>query len=176
MESGAVWGGTTSCCWDGCACDENGRVPCSCWTAMDLPAMRARILRRASMSCAEAPQPLEADLEHPRGGVLDLRSAWPSTGPRRRLDGRSQRVGGFRCERRDRRLSRGGFGACRTGPRHVVLDSSTRWAPNCWWKSGPKGGRRHNNPLSSFPPFACYYEAASSTRARKGNAKNLTAQ
>jgi hypothetical protein len=26
------------------------------------------------MSCAEAPQPLEADLEHPRGGVLDLRS------------------------------------------------------------------------------------------------------
>jgi hypothetical protein len=27
-----------------------------------------------------------------------------------------------------------------------------RGAP-CWWKSGPKGGRRHNSPLSSFPPF-----------------------
>jgi hypothetical protein len=46
----------------------------------------------------------------------------------------------------------------------------------CWWKSGPKGGRRHNSPLSSFPPFACYYEATSSTKARKGNAKHLTAQ
>jgi hypothetical protein len=44
-----------------------------------------------------SPQPLEADLEHPRGGVLDLRSAQPSTGPRRRLDGRSRRVGGSRC-------------------------------------------------------------------------------
>jgi hypothetical protein len=26
---------------------------------------------------------------------------------------------------------------------------------DCWWKSGPKGGRRHNSPLSSLPPFAC---------------------
>jgi hypothetical protein len=34
-----------------------------------------------------SPQPLEADLEHPRGGVLDLRSARPGTGPRRRLNG-----------------------------------------------------------------------------------------
>jgi hypothetical protein len=25
----------------------------------------------------------------------------------------------------------------------------------CWWKSGPKGGRRHNSPLSSLPPFGC---------------------
>jgi hypothetical protein len=120
-----------------------------------------------------SPQPLEADLEHPRGGVLDLRSARPGTGPRRRLDGRSRRVGGFRCERRDRRLSRSGFGACRTGPRHVVLDSSTRWVPNCWWRSGPKGGRRHNSPLSSFPPYACYYEATSTTKARKGNVETL---
>jgi hypothetical protein len=24
---------------------------------------------------------------------------------------------------------------------------------DCWWKSGPKGGRRHNSPLSSHPPF-----------------------
>jgi hypothetical protein len=52
-----VWGGTTSCCWDGCACDEDGRVSCSCWAATVLPAMRARILQRASMSCAEAPSP-----------------------------------------------------------------------------------------------------------------------
>jgi hypothetical protein len=44
-----------------------------------------------------SPQPLEADLEHPRGGVLDLRSARPGTGPRRRLNGRSRRVGGFWC-------------------------------------------------------------------------------
>jgi hypothetical protein len=57
MESGAVCGGTTSCCWDGCACDEDGRVSCSCWAAMVLHAMRAWILQRASMSCAEAPSP-----------------------------------------------------------------------------------------------------------------------
>jgi hypothetical protein len=97
-----------------------------------------------------SPQPLEADLEHPRSSVLNLRSARPSTGSRRRLNGRSRWVGGLRGERRDRRLSRCGFGACRTGPCHVVLDSSTRWAPNCWWRSGPKGGRRHNSPLSSL--------------------------
>jgi hypothetical protein len=99
-----------------------------------------------------SPQSLEADLKHPRGGVLDLRSVRSGTGPRRRLDGRSRRVGGFRCGRRDRRLSYVGFGVCRTGPRHVVMDSSTRWAPNCWWRSGPKGGRRHNSPLNSLPP------------------------
>jgi hypothetical protein len=80
-----------------------------------------------------SPQPLEADLEHPRSSVLYLRVARPSTGPRRRLDGRSRWVGGLRSEQRDRRLSRCGFGACRTCPCHVVLDSSTRWAPNCWW-------------------------------------------
>jgi hypothetical protein len=74
MVSGAACSGATSCCWDGCAYDEDGRASCSCWAATVLPAMRVRILRRASMSCAEAPQPLEADLEHPRGGVLDLRS------------------------------------------------------------------------------------------------------
>jgi hypothetical protein len=54
------------------------------------PSESLDVLRRS-------PQPLKADLEHPRGGVLDLRSAQPSTGPRRRLDGRSRRVGGFRC-------------------------------------------------------------------------------
>jgi hypothetical protein len=52
-----VWGGTTSCCWDGCTCDEDGRVSCSCWAATVLPVMRARILQRALMSCAEAPSP-----------------------------------------------------------------------------------------------------------------------
>jgi hypothetical protein len=57
MESGAVWGGTASCCWDCCACDKDGRVSCSSWAGTDLPAMRAWILRRASMSCAEAPSP-----------------------------------------------------------------------------------------------------------------------
>jgi hypothetical protein len=40
----------------------------------------------------------------------------------------------------------------------------------CWWKSGPKGGRRHNSPLSSLPPFGCFLKASTSTRARKGNA------
>jgi hypothetical protein len=34
-----------------------------------------------------SPQPLEADLEHPQSSVLNLRSARPSTGPRRRLNG-----------------------------------------------------------------------------------------
>jgi hypothetical protein len=41
----------------------------------------------------------------------------------------------------------------------------------CWWKSGPKGGRRHNSSLSSLPPFACFREATTSTCARRGNAK-----
>jgi hypothetical protein len=59
-----------------------------------------------------SPQPLEADLEHPRSSVLNLRSARPGTGPRRRLNGQSRRVGGFRCGRRDRCLSHVGFGAC----------------------------------------------------------------
>jgi hypothetical protein len=119
-----------------------------------------------------SPQPLEADLEHPRSSVFDLWSVWPGTGPRRRLDGRSRRVGGFRCGRRDRRPSLIGFGACRTGPCHVVLDSSTRWAPNCWWKSGPEGGRRHNSPLNSFPPFGNCREATTTTGARKGKCGN----
>jgi hypothetical protein len=142
-----------------------GRYGLACDESPD-PSESLDVLRRS-------PQPLEADLEYPRGGVLDLRSARSGTGPHRRLDGRSRRVGRFRRERRDRRLSRGGFGACRTGPHHVVLDSSTRWAPNCWWKSGPKGGRRHNSPLSSIFPFACYYEATSTIRARKGKVETL---
>jgi hypothetical protein len=41
-----------------------------------------------------SPQPLEADLEHPRGGVLDLRSARPGTGPRRRLDAEADGLAG----------------------------------------------------------------------------------
>jgi hypothetical protein len=114
-----------------------------------------------------SPQPLEADLEHPRNSVLDLRGARPGTGPRRRLDGRSIWVGGLRCEWRDRRLSRCGFGAYRTCPSHVVLNSSTRWAPNCWWKSGPNGGRRHNSPLSPFSPFGYCYETTSTIRTGK---------
>jgi hypothetical protein len=43
----------------------------------------------------------------------------------------------------------------------------------CWWRSGPKGGCRHNSPLSSLPPFGYRYEATSTTRARKGNAETL---
>jgi hypothetical protein len=39
----------------------------------------------------------------------------------------------------------------------------------CWWRSGSKG----NSPLSSFPPFAYYYEATSTTRVRKGIAETL---
>jgi hypothetical protein len=41
----------------------------------------------------------------------------------------------------------------------------------CWWKSGSKGGRRHNSLLSLLPPFAFYYETSTSTRARIGNAE-----
>jgi hypothetical protein len=57
------------------------------------PSEGLDVLRRSS-------QPIEADLEHPRGSVLDLWSARPGTGPRRRLDGRGRRIGGFRCQRR----------------------------------------------------------------------------
>jgi hypothetical protein len=50
-------------------------------------------------------------------------------------------------------------------PLHV-----TRMSP-CWWKSGPKGGRRHNSPLDSPPSFAlsCEVPTSTSTWARKGN-------
>jgi hypothetical protein len=41
----------------------------------------------------------------------------------------------------------------------------------CWWKSGPKGGRRHNSPLGLLSPFACLYVATASTGVRNGNAK-----
>jgi hypothetical protein len=41
------------------------------------------------------------------------------------------------------------------------------------WRSGPKGERRHNSPLSSFPPYACYYEATSTTKVRKGYVETL---
>jgi hypothetical protein len=78
-----------------------------------------------------SPQSLEADFEHSRSGVLYLRRARPGTSSRRRLDGRRRWVGGLRHEWRGRRLSRCGFGACQTCPGHVVLSSSTRWAPNC---------------------------------------------
>jgi hypothetical protein len=49
--------GAAPCCWGGCAWDEDGRSSCCCWAAATLPAMRACILRSASMSCAEAPSP-----------------------------------------------------------------------------------------------------------------------
>jgi hypothetical protein len=48
-----------------------------------------------------------------------------------------------------------------------------RYKGRCWWRSGPKGGRQHNSPLSSFPPFTCYYEATSTTKARKGKVETL---
>jgi Lon protease-like protein len=32
-------------------------------------------------------------------------------------------------------------------------DASHGARTECWWKSDPKGGRRHNSPLSSLPPF-----------------------
>jgi hypothetical protein len=55
----------------------------------------------------------------------------------------------------------------------ILLDlkepNYSQW--RCWWKSGPKGGRRHNSPLSSLPPFACFHKATTSTCARGGNAK-----
>jgi hypothetical protein len=48
--------------------------------------------------------------------------------------------------------------------------TETSWLKKyCWWRSGLKGGRRHNSPLSSLPPLACYHEAATSTCARRGN-------
>jgi hypothetical protein len=34
---------------------------------------------------------------------------------------------------------------------------------SCWWKSGSKGGRRHNSPLRFFPPFTYYHKATSTT-------------
>jgi hypothetical protein len=43
----------------------NGRTSCSCWAATALPEMRARILRSASMSCAEAPRPSRLTLNTP---------------------------------------------------------------------------------------------------------------
>jgi hypothetical protein len=63
--SGAACISTASCCWDGCAGDEDGRISYSCWAATALPATRARILRSALMSCAEAPSPTRLTLNTP---------------------------------------------------------------------------------------------------------------
>jgi hypothetical protein len=57
----------------------------------------------------------------------------------------------------------------RSGQGPVLCSSLVE--PLCWWKSGPKGGRRHNSPLSSLPPFACFRKATTSTCARRGDAK-----
>jgi hypothetical protein len=53
-----------------------------------------------------------------------------------------------------------------------IISSPHSWHP-CWWKSGPKGGRRHNSPLNSLPTFAlsCEVPTSTSTWAKKGNAE-----
>jgi hypothetical protein len=56
-------------------------------------------------------------------------------------------------------------------PSKATVTPCTTARTRCWWKSGPKGGRRHNSPLSSLLPFARYHEAATSTCARRGNNK-----
>jgi hypothetical protein len=49
------------------------------------------------------------------------------------------------------------------GVRMRPLLCSTRLRAPCWWKSGPKGGRRHNSPLSSLPSFAHSRKVPTST-------------
>jgi hypothetical protein len=87
--------GAAPCCWGSCAWDEDDRSSCSCWAVTALPVMRARILRSASMSCAEAPSPSRLT-SNTTEAVLDLRDARAGASSRRRLGGRGRRVGGFR--------------------------------------------------------------------------------
>jgi hypothetical protein len=63
-------------CWGGSAWNEDGRASYSCWAATDLPVMRTRNLRSASMSCAEAPSPSRLTSNTPC-------ETWVPTGPHR---------------------------------------------------------------------------------------------
>jgi hypothetical protein len=58
MLSAATDAAAVPCCYRGYGCDEDDRASCSCCAATTLLVMRARILRRASISLAEAPSPL----------------------------------------------------------------------------------------------------------------------
>jgi hypothetical protein len=62
-------------------------------------------------------------------------------------------------------MTHGGSGRARAR-RHDELFYSQgpgEWEGECWWKSGPKGGRRHSSPLSSLPPFARSRKVSTST-------------
>jgi hypothetical protein len=47
---------------------------------------------------------------------------------------------------------------------------------NCWWRSGPKGGRRHNSPLSSLTPLAGYHDGCYYYLRKEGRCRNIIAR
>jgi hypothetical protein len=73
--------GVAPCCWGGYAWDKDDRSSCSCWAAAALPVMRARILRSASMSCAEAPSPSRLTSNTPEAVCLTSGTLAPAPVP-----------------------------------------------------------------------------------------------
>jgi hypothetical protein len=55
-------------------------------------------------------------------------------------------------------------------PRRIIY---TYQGGSCWWKSGPKGGRRHNSPLRSLLSFAHSRKVPTSTWAGERRRWNL---
>jgi hypothetical protein len=48
-----------------------------------------------------------------------------------------------------------------------------RFTRHCWWRSGPKGGRRHNSPQSSLTPLAYYHEGRYFYLRKEGRCRKL---
>jgi hypothetical protein len=128
-----------------------------------LPAMRARILRRASMSCAEAPSPSRLT-SNIREAVCSTSGALgpapvPAEGWMAEADGlagsgASEGEGGLTPEPWWLRHLPIGSSPCGLGFFHEV-------GAKLLVEVGPEGGRRHSNPLiATLPPllFRSYFQ------------------
>jgi hypothetical protein len=129
--------GVVPCCWGGCAWDEDSRSSCSCWAAAALPAMRARILCSASMSCVEAPSP--------------SRTLAPAPVPAEGWAAEAEGLAGSGAE--------GGvvaYAAVASAPAKRVLVIQSWILPRGGRQTvggdRAEGGRRQNSPLTSPPP------------------------
>jgi hypothetical protein len=55
----------------------------------------------------------------------------------------------------------------------LMVGGRVRPRRHCWWRSGPKGGRRHNSPQSSLTPLAYYHEGRYFYLRKEGRCRKL---